>query len=441
MTVTGDSVTRQAGPRMARLADDLVAKGVLRCGRWRDAVLAVPRHPFLPRFYRDREDGVREPVTREGLGDAAWLDLVYSDETWVTQVDDGDDLWSDSPRPQDGASTCSSTMPSLVVGMLEALDVEDGHRVLEIGTGTGYSTALLCHRLGSDRVVSVEYDPGLSRRAGSALAALGYHPTLAVGDGGDGWPASAPYDRVVGTCSFTHVPYAWVAQTRPGGLVEAILGGSITGGPPVVLKVHHDGTASGMLGASMLWFMRSRPQRRPPMPEPIVPMREPAREHPADVDPAVLANRTCRFLLQWRIPGLTVHSSLRSPSGEALFRTRDLDGWVAVYADGDGAVRVRQADPADSVWADLDDSDLDPAYVRRVCAYASTRRRERECVGAVGGGDGIGGAPWPVVEDTARTWNRLGRPGLDRFRLTVTPDEQALTIPGTDLHWTQPSHG
>jgi len=68
--------------------------------------------------------------------------------------------------------TSSSTMPSLMARMLEALDVHDGQRVLEIGTGTGYNAALLCYRLGSANVVSIDIDPGLVAAANEHLGSL-----------------------------------------------------------------------------------------------------------------------------------------------------------------------------------------------------------------------------------------------------------------------------
>lgn len=68
-------------------------------------------------------------------------------------------------------------MHSLMARMLEALDVRDGDRVLEIGTGTGYNAALLCHRVGSHNVVSIDIDPALIAAARSRLASLGHHPT------------------------------------------------------------------------------------------------------------------------------------------------------------------------------------------------------------------------------------------------------------------------
>jgi protein-L-isoaspartate O-methyltransferase len=65
---------------------------------------------------------------------------------------------------------------------------------LEVGTGTGYNTALLCHRLGADNVASVDLDPGLVEQARSRLAGRGHDPVLVAGDGSIGVADRAPYD-------------------------------------------------------------------------------------------------------------------------------------------------------------------------------------------------------------------------------------------------------
>jgi protein-L-isoaspartate O-methyltransferase len=95
----------------------------------------------------------------------------------------------------------------------------DAHRVLEIGTGTGYNAALLAHRLGDGQVVSIEVDPQVAEQTRHALARAGFAPTVITADGSAGYPAGAPYDRVIATCSalLGQVPYQWVAQTRAGG--------------------------------------------------------------------------------------------------------------------------------------------------------------------------------------------------------------------------------
>ncbi len=123
-------------------------------------------------------------------------------------------------------STSSSTMPSLMARMLEALDVQDGHRVLEIGTGTGYNAALLCHRLGSGKVVSIDVDPTLVAVARDHLAGLDYHPILVVGDGAAGVARHGPYDRIIATAAVPEIPVPWIEQLTPGGKILANLRGS-----------------------------------------------------------------------------------------------------------------------------------------------------------------------------------------------------------------------
>jgi protein-L-isoaspartate O-methyltransferase len=72
--------------------------------------------------------------------------------------------------------------------------------LLEIGTGTGYNAALLCHRLGAESVFSVDIGAGLVAAARERLAALGYAPTLVAADGRLGLPGHGPFDRIIATC-------------------------------------------------------------------------------------------------------------------------------------------------------------------------------------------------------------------------------------------------
>jgi protein-L-isoaspartate O-methyltransferase len=106
-----------------------------------------------------------------------------------------------------------------MIRMLEVLDVHSGHRVLEIGTGTGYNAALLSHRLGDRQVFSVDIDADLVELASRRLACADYHPTLVAVNGEQGLPDHAPYDRIIATCSVSAVPWAWAQQTRTGGLI------------------------------------------------------------------------------------------------------------------------------------------------------------------------------------------------------------------------------
>lgn len=150
----------------------------------------------------------------------------------VVQLDDDSGLWERARYlgAQPGTPTSSSSQPSIMAIMLEELRVADGHRVLEIGTGTGYNTALLCHRLGSGLVYTVDIDPELVGAARERLSEIGYAPSCAAADGAEGFPAGVLYDRVLCTCSVSSIPPAWLEQTIPGGLIVTTLNRPIGGG-------------------------------------------------------------------------------------------------------------------------------------------------------------------------------------------------------------------
>ncbi|WP_439681113.1 methyltransferase domain-containing protein [Embleya sp. MST-111070] len=116
----------------------------------------------------------------------------------------------------DGVPTSSLSCQALVVDMLDSLLLQPGHRVLELGTETGWNAALLARRAGAGNVVSVEVDPDLAQKARKALASAGANVRVEVGDGAHGLPAQPAWDRVVSTYAVERVPWAWIAQTRPG---------------------------------------------------------------------------------------------------------------------------------------------------------------------------------------------------------------------------------
>jgi protein-L-isoaspartate(D-aspartate) O-methyltransferase len=124
-----------------------------------------------------------------------------------------DRAYQDGPMLLDHGQTISQ--PYVVAAMTEAAEVGPGARVLEIGTGSGYQTAVLC-ALGAE-VWSVEIVEPLARAAAAALARLGYTPHLRIGDGRAGWPEAAPFDAIVVTAAPAELPPALVAQLAPGG--------------------------------------------------------------------------------------------------------------------------------------------------------------------------------------------------------------------------------
>jgi protein-L-isoaspartate(D-aspartate) O-methyltransferase len=109
--------------------------------------------------------------------------------------------------------------PSMVAVMISALDPAPGLRVLEVGSGSGYAAAVMA-ATGMD-VLGVELRPDLVPAARFAVAAAGFGAkvTLEIGNGRAGWPARAPYDRVVASAAIDAVPQAWMDQLAPAGMI------------------------------------------------------------------------------------------------------------------------------------------------------------------------------------------------------------------------------
>jgi protein-L-isoaspartate(D-aspartate) O-methyltransferase len=168
--------------RMVLEVANLVATSGARDGRQLgrpvlDALRRVPRHLFVP-----------EEVRREA--------------------------YRDRPLPIGHEATISA--PSIVALMTQLLDVAPGHRVLEIGTGSGYQAAVLSGLV--REVYSIEIVEPLARSAADRLRTLGYsNVTVRAGDGYAGWREHAPFDRIIVTAAAPHVPQPLVDQLRPGG--------------------------------------------------------------------------------------------------------------------------------------------------------------------------------------------------------------------------------
>ena len=197
---------REWAPRAQHLADDLRSRGELRDPGWREAVASVPRHLFVPQIH-EHHDGTWQQIAS---GSPRGLDLVYTDRPLITAL---------SERGCSAAAAARTAKPGLLVRMLEALDVREGHRVLEVGTGSGYGTALLAHRIGDDHVFSVDLAQDRITAARQRIAATGHHPTLERADGTNGLAEHGPYDRILAHGSLPAVPQAWIDQLAEGGIV------------------------------------------------------------------------------------------------------------------------------------------------------------------------------------------------------------------------------
>ncbi|MBJ7903441.1 ATP-grasp peptide maturase system methyltransferase [Streptomyces sp. DSM 110735] len=264
---------------------------------WRAALEAVPRELFLGNGLFRFDGHHWTPAHRDRTPPGEWLELVYQDTTWVTQVDGTTVI--DATGPVTGRPTSSSTLPSLVVRMLDVAGIGEGQKVLEIGTGTGYSTAVLCSRLGEKNVYSVEYDPGLAAAAAEHLHAAGYRPTLITGDGLAGHKDGAEYDHIVATCAVRHIPLSWLRQVRSGGTITTTLSGWMLASGLVRLTVRDDGSATGRFRSDEIGYMLARPHERPPRPDVHL---YPGRTGSAGVDPAFLEDWTGHFVAQLGAP-------------------------------------------------------------------------------------------------------------------------------------------
>ena len=132
-----------------------------------------------------------------------------------------DEAYDDHPVPIGFGQTISQ--PYIVAFMTQTLEVGPADRVLEIGTGSGYQTAVLAEL--ARAVFSIEIVPELAERARRMLADLGRRNVeIRTGDGYGGWPEQAPFDRILGTAAPTDVPHALVDQLADGGILVLPVG-------------------------------------------------------------------------------------------------------------------------------------------------------------------------------------------------------------------------
>lgn len=345
---------------------------------WRSAFAATPRHVFVPRFFKNHPERGWYAVDQ---ADDDYLDLVYRNEALITQLDGDPESWEKARRDDvyvGGHVTSSSSAPGLMAAMLDALRVEPGMKALEIGAGTGYNAAILCHRLGYEHVTTVDIDPHLTESARERLADLGYRPTSVTTNAVVQVPGG-PYDRIIATVGVRRIPYVWLTVIKPGGLILANLYSDLATNAIFALTVHDDGTASG----------------RAPIGGTFMPTRD-------NIMPF----------------NFTLH-----------------DG-----ADGDSTPTQLQGDVLDDfgpfyLFASLIMRDVQIHYFPTSSGYRSGLLG-RDCSWAYElDGAAIHGGPrnlWNELENVHALWQSHGRPGREQLGMTVTENQQSLWIGSPD---------
>lgn len=392
----------------AAMVEDLLAGGRIHTPAVERAFRRVPRHVFLP---------------------DTPLEQAYQDEAVATK-------W------QDGVAISSASQPSMMAIMLEQLGLRPGHRVLEVGAGTGYNAALMADMVGpTGSVVAVDIDDDLIRgaaehltSAGAASARLGTEAgrglgariTLATRDGALGYPEAAPYDRIVLTVGSWDIQPAWWRQLVPGGrlLLPLSVRGSqlsvaldLDDGPPPVLR---------SVSVRSCAFVRLRGQGAGP--DPSTPVADGLAVQTGD-DHVVDADRLVRLLA---LPGADRPTSVRVAAADLW---DGLGLWLAVREPDACRLLVNAASeryrslsllPAGPDGGTM--ALVGPAGLAALVARDPHARGRRVPVAVRPyGPDGARLAD--RLAAAAREWLAAGRPSASRLLLTVHLDDPPHPCP------------
>jgi len=174
-------------------------------------------------FERQRAELIEQLRKRERISDRALSALAAVPRHAFVPENKRRYAYADRPLPIGEGQTISA--PHVVAIMVDRLELEAGQQVLEIGTGCGYHAAVTAEVVGAENVYSVEYHSTLAERARDRLVELGYGDvSITVGDGHEGWPEHAPYDRAYLTAAASAVPDAILGQLRPDGIFLGPIG-------------------------------------------------------------------------------------------------------------------------------------------------------------------------------------------------------------------------
>lgn len=170
--------------------------------------------PEDDRFTRERSELVEQSIAGAGIKDQRVLAAMRAvPRHRFVPEEQVERAYENRPLPIGFGQTISQ--PYVVALMTELLDIQEGEKVLEIGTGSGYQGAVLAEM--TDHVSSIEIIPELTRRARATFRDLGYRVDVRQGDGYFGWPEKGPFDAIIVTAAPDHMPQPLIQQLAEGG--------------------------------------------------------------------------------------------------------------------------------------------------------------------------------------------------------------------------------
>ncbi|HSH51213.1 MAG TPA: protein-L-isoaspartate(D-aspartate) O-methyltransferase [Bacteroidales bacterium] len=189
-------------------------------------VSAVPvKNTYSDKYEKVRQRMVRDQVVARGIKNQKVIQAMLNVPRHLfVPVNYERMAYEDRPLPIGAGQTISQ--PYIVALMTETLDLNKNMKVLEIGTGSGYQSAILSKIV--NEVYTIEIIESLGTKAGELLSRLDYNNIyLKIGDGYKGWPEKAPFDAIIVTCAPTDIPQPLIEQLKEGGRMIIPLGGSI----------------------------------------------------------------------------------------------------------------------------------------------------------------------------------------------------------------------
>lgn len=346
------------------------------------AFFDTPRHRFIRRY---RQWGIREwhEVRQDNL--EQHLAMLYADRALVLFGDNDEDI----------PSTISQ--PSFVLRMLDMLQLEPGQTVFELGAGSGWNAALMGRLVGAQgRVYSLELIPEVARSASEAVEALGIMNVRVIqGDGGEGYPAGAPYDRAIFTAGTYDLPRPFFEQMTEGGLMLAVIKNE--GGGDTLFLLRKKGEHFESLDAMPCGFVQMRGKYKVDSLEPIQ-----IESLPGWKELQQQANRPRPFWwggkgkvgFAWRTLGIRSFLSISEPSFRA-FRTERKDdrsrdeNYFGLWVEGQNSLVIARDD--------------------FLYSYGSPLAEER------------------LLHSLDR-WVKLGMPGAASFTLQIHPIDRPVTV-------------